>query len=177
MAFVKFIKGTTLAFNRLAEKDPDTLYFVYNTTHSTSGKLYLGDKLIGGTGSGEIGLGDLGNIDVNPNDLTEGCLLAYDADTKNWVAANPRDLVYEGAGDGVSGVPGLVPPATSGEKDLYLRGDGTWDDPVARVVADAPETLNTFRAVADWIQSDETGTVALINRVTNIENKLTWGTI
>ena len=177
MAFVKFIKGTTQAFNRLMEKDPDTLYFVYDTIHSTKGKLYLGDKLIGGTGSGEIGLGDLGNIDVNPRDLTDGCLLAYDAATQTWVASNPRDLVYDGANELESGVPGLVPPASANQRDLYLRGDGTWGDPIASVVADAPETLNTFRAVADWIQGDETGTAALINRVVDIEDTLTWATI
>lgn len=36
--------------------------------------------------------------------------------------------IYQGATENESGVIGLVPAATSAEKDKFLRGDGTWSD-------------------------------------------------
>ena len=45
--YVKFIRGTTTAWAALSneEKSSDTLYFI-SDAESTSGKLYLGPKLI-----------------------------------------------------------------------------------------------------------------------------------
>ena len=41
-------------------------------------------------------------------------------------ASNIQD--YQGATASANGSSGLVPAAQSGEKDLFLKGDGTWSD-------------------------------------------------
>lgn len=40
------------------------------------------------------------------------------------------------------------------------------------LVAQAPETFDTLKEIADWISEDETGTAALINRVAANEEKI-----
>ena len=40
---------------------------------------------------------------------------------------------------------------------------------VAAVISGAPETFDTLKEVADWISADETGTAALVGRVTALE--------
>ena len=45
-SFVKFVRGTPTAYNNLKQKNPDTLYFIAENG-AQSGKLYLGNKLIG----------------------------------------------------------------------------------------------------------------------------------
>ena len=46
--YVKFLRGTPTAYNNLAVKDVDTLYFI-SEKNSTTGKLYLGSVLIAGS--------------------------------------------------------------------------------------------------------------------------------
>ena len=53
--YVKFVRGSSLAFENVINKDSDTLYFITDTDTS-KGSLYLGDKLISG------GVSDLANL-------------------------------------------------------------------------------------------------------------------
>ena len=46
--YVKFLRGTPVAFNNLTKKDIDTLYFIAEKDSSV-GKLYLGNICISGT--------------------------------------------------------------------------------------------------------------------------------
>ena len=50
--YVKFQRGSEQAYKNLAEKNLNTLYFVYDPVDSTKAKLYLGDKLLSGVGEG-----------------------------------------------------------------------------------------------------------------------------
>ena len=50
--YVKFLRGTPSAYNNLAQKEKDTLYFVLNP-EDTVGRLYLGDVLIAGGANGD----------------------------------------------------------------------------------------------------------------------------
>lgn len=50
--YVKFQRGSEQAYNNLAVKNQDTLYFVYNGSDSATAKLYLGNKLLSGIGEG-----------------------------------------------------------------------------------------------------------------------------
>ena len=72
-SYVKFVKSTSAAFNALASKSPDTLYFV--SDNNTTGKLYLGAKLIGGADGGATSLSDLGDVALNM--LGNGQVLMY----------------------------------------------------------------------------------------------------
>ena len=49
---VKFQRGSEQAYNNLAVKNQDTLYFVYNGSDATTAKLYLGERLLSGVGEG-----------------------------------------------------------------------------------------------------------------------------
>ena len=44
--YVKFQRGSATSYNNLANKDNNTLYFIYNDNDPTIGSLYLGDRLI-----------------------------------------------------------------------------------------------------------------------------------
>ncbi len=130
--YVKFMRGTQALYNSLATKDQDTLYFVYEAVDSPSGKLYLGNKLISGSGSnpsGEISLGDVADILLEEN-ITDGDLLVYDEAEQKWVNKSVAEAlevpIMQGATASSDGIAGLVPVPHAGDENKFLRGDGTW---------------------------------------------------
>lgn len=46
--YVKFMRGTQEAYDALAKKDENTLYFVYDPANEKVGALYMGDRVISG---------------------------------------------------------------------------------------------------------------------------------
>lgn len=124
-SYVKFVKSTSTAFNALASKSPDTLYFV--SDNNTTGKLYLGAKLIGGADGGATSLSDLGDVALNM--LGNGQVLMYN-DQQGWVNVAPsvvfNAIVMEGATASTDGRSGLVPIPHAGDQNKFLSGDGTW---------------------------------------------------
>ena len=121
--YVKFIRGTPTAFEKLKPKSADTLYFISEAGSST-GKLYLGSKLISG---GEASISELGQIIVN--DVKGNDVLVYDAEKGAWVNKAVTDVVSEmvGASDSMDGRAGLVPRPISGDQDKVLTGAGRWE--------------------------------------------------
>lgn len=103
--FVKFQRGSQEAYNRLVATNPaagsdfyDTLYFIYDKNNpSAGGLLYLGDTLIGGTGSivGSTTLSGLTDIDLT--DIADGALLQYDLPADKWIAVQPSDIGAAGS--------------------------------------------------------------------------------
>lgn len=88
--YVKFLRGTVAAYNRLAVKDDNTLYFVYQDGNDTRGKLYLGSRLISGdVGSGSTTLADL--TDVIVDGAEAGSFLVLNSDG-NWIATSASDI-------------------------------------------------------------------------------------
>jgi hypothetical protein len=77
--YVKFLRGTPIAYANLAEKNEDTLYFIYEKDES-SASLYLGSKLIAGDDSdnGAKFLSDLKDVLISEN-LNENDCLIHDA--------------------------------------------------------------------------------------------------
>lgn len=95
--YVKFIRGLTSIFNKLQNKDDDTLYFIYDDETATSGRLYLGDKEIichSGKDSGVAYLKDLLDVQLPENigELIDGQVLTYDVATESWVARDPSTV-------------------------------------------------------------------------------------
>lgn len=123
-SYVKFVKSTSAAFNALASKSPDTLYFV--SDNNTTGKLYLGAKLIGGADGGASTLSDLADIALDQ--LGDNQILVYNSTNQQWenVAANTVVSIMTGATASTSGRSGLVPVPAAGDQNKFLRGDGTW---------------------------------------------------
>lgn len=200
--YVKFLRGTKTAFDKIITKDNDTLYFIYDSEDQTKGSLYLGNKLIGG-GNGFAGtptdINDLANVLIS--NVQDKQILAYDASAGKWINKTPEEIQIEvmaGATADAAGTSGLVPAPVAGEQDKFLRGDGTWAAALSdeqsttlgkvdaletrvgsietnynNLIKDAPEALDTLKEIADWINKDETGTQVLIQRVTNIETNVT----
>lgn len=200
--YVKFLRGTKTAFDKIITKDNDTLYFIYDSEDQTKGSLYLGDTLIGGGNGSATAVTDINDLaNVLISNVQDKQILAYDASTKKWVNKTPEEIQIEimtGATADVAGTSGLVPAPAAGAQDKYLRGDGAWAAPLSdeqlttlgkvdsletrvgsietkydNLVKDAPAALDTLREIADWIAEDKTGTQALIQRVTNIETNVT----
>lgn len=200
--YVRFLRGTKAAFDKISQKDNDTLYFIYDSEDQTKGSLYLGNKLIGGGNGSTTAVTDINDLaNVLINNVQDKQILAYDASAGKWVNKTPEEIQIEvmiGATADAAGTSGLVPAPAAGAQDKFLRGDGTWVAPLSdeqlttlgkvdgletrvgsietkydNLIKDAPAALDTLKEIADWITKDETGTQALIQRVTNIETKVT----
>lgn len=127
--YVKFLRGTVTAYNNLANKDKDTLYFVTENKDSTTGKLYLGSVELSGS-INESGIVDyLSELkDVDTAGAVQNNILGFNG-TK-WVPMDVNALVQVsvmgGANADVAGTAGLVPAPAAGEENYFLRGDGSW---------------------------------------------------
>ncbi len=133
--YVKFLRGTPNAYQQLSPKDNDTLYFI-SETDADHGVLYLGEKLISGGISSSTSLADLQDVLIGAG-VETGSLLFYDG--TQWVD-KPLDEIFElivgsmvGATATKNGKTGLVPVPLAGMQDLYLKGDGTWNNPLASI--------------------------------------------
>lgn len=136
MNYVKFIRGTQAAWEALQEKDKNTLYFIYESSLSTTGKLYLGDKLISGDSSSSD-ISDILSI-LQGEGISDGSLIVYDEEQGKWVNKPVVEALsavgaFSGAEEGVDGVAGLVPQPTAEDKDKFLKGDGTWANATAYI--------------------------------------------
>lgn len=140
--FVKFVRGTPTAYNNLQQKNPDTLYFI-TEDNASSGKLYLGNKLIGGSITGVTSLSELVDVFLD-NNLSVNHILVYEGN--HWVNKDIRDIfeisigTMQGATKDTDGKVGLVPAPQANQQDTYLRGNGTWDNPIATY----SEQINTM---------------------------------
>lgn len=127
--YVKFLRGTVTAYNNLANKDKDTLYFITENKDSTTGKLYLGSVELSGS-INESGIVDyLSELkDVDTAGAVQNNILGFNG-TK-WVPMDVNALVQVsvmgGANADVAGTAGLVPAPAAGEENYFLRGDGSW---------------------------------------------------
>ena len=102
--YVKFLRGTVASYNRLAIKDENTLYFVYQDGDDTKGRLYLGNRLISGDIGGE-GVNTLAELtDVIITGADAGSFLVLNSDG-NWVATSASDVaqtILEAGGSFIS---------------------------------------------------------------------------
>ena len=185
--YVKFIKGTLNAFNKLNHKDSSTLYFITNE-ETKELQLYLGDSLISSTSIEPeiLSLHDLLDVTLSQDTLTDGSLLVFDKITSNWVNTDlntfktwldiPSLDVMKGATEIADGKSGLVPTPTKDVKDNFLRGDGTWTDinpiissKISEIINDAPAAFDTLQEIAEWILTDGESAVELVTEVGDLK--------
>ena len=85
--YVKFQRGTLVAYNRLSQKDENTLYFIYDAEDETKGTLYLGARLIGSVG-GSGGVNNLSELsDVLVSEARTGDFLVLNSEGK-WTSTS-----------------------------------------------------------------------------------------
>ena len=104
--YVKFQRGTKLAFENLSQKDQNTLYFIYDPNHDNRGELWLGNRLIiGNIGEGGSGATSLYQLtDVIIENAGAGSLLVRDSNG-NWKSTPASDiaqLIVESGGNFVT---------------------------------------------------------------------------
>lgn len=136
--YVKFMRGSISAWETLnltpERISDDTLYFIYeNAELSTEGKLYLGQKLISGSGSGDsININDIGDVYIDDEALNDKQILVYNDTTQRWentslsTIINTAVGIMHGATSVADGSYGLVPTPHAGDQNKFLRGDGNW---------------------------------------------------
>lgn len=127
--YVKFLRGTVTAYNNLANKDKDTLYFITENKDSTTGKLYLGSVELSGSINESGIIGYLNELkDVDTAGAVQNNILGFNG--TEWVPMDVNALVQVsvmgGANADVAGTAGLVPAPAAGEENYFLRGDGLW---------------------------------------------------
>lgn len=90
--YVKFVRGTPLAYEKATKYD-DTLYFIHDAD-ANEGSLYLGTKLIAGSGANF--LYELNDVYIDQDTAIEaGSLLSYDVDSQKWVVTDIETLLAE----------------------------------------------------------------------------------
>lgn len=137
--YVKFIRSSAAAWANLlltpAKIDDDTLYFIYEASDTTKGKLYLGQRLISGVEEGDsssINISDIGGIYIDDETLGNKQILVYNEANDQWKNTPLSDIIGEavsvmtGATAAADGVAGLVPQPKADQQVNFLRGDGTW---------------------------------------------------
>ena len=123
--YVKFMRGTTNAYNKLQTKDDDTLYFL-SDNDGKEGSLYLGTKLIAGPDvAGATSLGELSDILLTPG-MDYDAILMYDSIEMKWRDYSFDALTFRAATETLKGASGFVPAPEYNERHMFLRGDGTW---------------------------------------------------
>ena len=131
--YVKFQRGSFNAFKKLAHKDLDTLYFIYEE-ESNESSLYLGERLI--ASSADIGVTHLHELlDVVIEDAAEKQFLTFNGE--KWVNKSFDEVIddFVGTNGEVPGKAGLVPAPKFDDANKFLRADGTW----AEVEIEIPE--------------------------------------
>lgn len=132
--YVKFIRGTASAFNKLTNKDDNTLYFICEKGAS-SGELYLGSKLISGRTSGT----DPEIEDVITTNVQDKQILIYDEQKQAWINASINILIDTmiGATETTDGANGLVPKPMAEDRNKVLSGGGKWVEPTSLIKVDS----------------------------------------
>lgn len=192
--YVKFLRGTPKAFDKVPVKDLDTLYFI-SEKDATTGKLYLGEKLISG---GQVGTLDELLKNSFEGTIVNGSTIVYNADADKWElkVTSESVSVMTGATEEKDGVSGLVPVPTAGENKLFLQGDGTWANPIKVYETDIKtlidDSLSTNPETSSFVLKEvytaEVGSLddlisrtkedsTIVDEINNIYERLTWGEI
>ena len=122
--YVKFMRGTVAAYEKLTVKDDDTLYFLSNND-GKEGYLYLGTKLIAGPDDDVSSLGQLADVMITQG-IDYDAILMYDSVEMKWRDYSFDALIFTPGTEILPGASGFVPAPSAGERDKFLRGDGTW---------------------------------------------------
>ena len=142
--YVKFMRGTTIAYNNLTEKDDDTLYFLSDSINQ-EGSLYLGSKLISGPcaspegGNVATSLAALSDVEITDG-IDFDAILVYDKHEQKWIDYSFDALTFAAASGNVEGMAGFVPAPPIGSQNLFLRGDGEWANPCSSTLIYTIET-------------------------------------
>lgn len=171
--FVKFERGLKSVYTtkkNAGRLDENTLYFVYESASATSGELYLGSKLIGGTSIGAItGLDDLADVNLQDSTLIDGMILHYDITSQTWVPISINTAIEDAknAGANVGGADVTVGNTNANEtvaQALARLAPNPTEGDIA-VISGSPWVYSG----ANWVSLDDP---SLNTRVTTLETNV-----
>lgn len=155
-SYVAFVKATETLWDKMeaSQRLDNVLYFVVDGPDDAIGKLYLGNTLIAdGNGITDIGISNLNDVKIKLEGIHNGDVLMYNMPKGKWENVSLAETignlisVFRGATAEAAGASGLVPAPSAGNQDNYLKGDGTWANPVAAVTVD----LGNLKARVDTL--------------------------
>ena len=137
--YIKFMQGTSDAFEKLPRKDCDTIYSISDGDNVV---LYLGDHIIGNEQAhddlrAEFQLANLKDVKLSTG-LFKDSMLIYNPITRQWVNKRAADLTFVGATQSSAGVAGFVPAPKITDEKSFLAGDGQWRQ------VEIPEPIDTY---------------------------------
>lgn len=153
-SYVVFTKVSEAIWKKMTDdqKQSHILYFVVDGNNDDVGKLYLGSTLIAdGSGVTKVSFDDLDDVYINA--IQNDDVLMYNIDELRWENVNLRSYLgdifapFTGATQEKDGLAGLVPQPLTTDINKYLKGDGSWGDPVAQVSQD----LSDLQAVVSTL--------------------------
>lgn len=172
--YVKFQRGSEQAYNNLAIKNQDTLYFVYDGQDSTKAKLYLGERLLSGVGEG-TGVTTLSELEdvlisgtpgsgsflvysngawVNKSTKAVASMIAQESSLNIKIDTNQFKL------DAVSGNLELFGFSNASAGAMAFKGtDGTLNWGTPKIISDISNELTTLTNNLDSIISDKISTL------------------
>ena len=169
--FVKFLRGSQSAYDRLQVHDINTLYFIYDSQDTTSGKLYLGDYLINDGSISNIALSNLSDVDMGTLTGTE--ILRYNSTLSKWQPVLVSDLLVEL--DIVAGAAvvnsGITKQAGETDADALARAVSVKKEGDLAIV-DGTVYVYDDNSWLKLIDSSVTDTGVLADRVDDIETAL-----
>lgn len=105
-------------------------------------------------------------VDVENHELI---MADYDEKIEQLQEAVAQAADQENIQKQINTINGLIEGLEDKDDELEAKIDTEIEELFQRIVASAPEALDTLKEIADWIANDETGTAALVNRVAALE--------
>lgn len=177
LPFVKFQRGTQAQYDNLKRAnrlETDALYFIYDSTApQNGGLLYMGDILIGGTGSavGASALNDLSDVDLSGITLLDGMVLQYNSMSQAWEPVQLSELL-PGINSGSKTGAQTDADVLSAVDPTPLEGDIVFVDGTTYIYNGSTWQLLVGQSLEDRVSALETTVNDLEDAIDDVDSKI-----
>ena len=192
--YVKFQRGSEQAYNNLAVKNQDTLYFVYNGSDSTTAKLYLGNRLLSciGEGTGVTSLSALEDVLITGTPPAGSFLVYTDGKWVNKSVSAVASMIAEEQSLGIkintnqfkfdvaTGNLELVGFSDAASGAIAFKGtDGTLSWGTPKIISDISDNLNNLNTNLESIINEKIAAMnhLVYKKVDNLDDAIDNNTI
>ena len=192
--YVKFQRGSEQAYNNLAVKNQDTLYFVYNGSDSTTAKLYLGNRLLSciGEGTGVTSLSALEDVLITGTPAAGSFLVYTDGKWVNKSVSAVAAMIAQEQGlklkinsnqfkfEPVSGNLELLGFSDAASGAIAFKGtDGTLSWGTPKIISDISDNLNNLNTNLESIINEKIAAMnhLVYKKVNNLDDAIDNNTI
>lgn len=192
--YVKFQRGSEQAYNNLAVKNQDTLYFVYNGSDSTTAKLYLGNRLLSciGEGTGVTSLSALEDVLITGTPPAGSFLVYTDGKWVNKSVSAVASMIAAEQSLGIkintnqfkfdvaTGNLELVGFSDAASEAIAFKGaDGTLSWGTPKIISDISDNLNNLNTNLESIINEKIAAMnhLVYKKVDNLDDAIDNNTI